>query len=69
MATQHAHPRGWIRGEPMMDPQTSKYAVVPVRVWNHDNQAWAPEQPATGLSFVSEAARDEWLAWWGGKGK
>ena len=66
MTTQHAQPRGWIKGEPMMDPQTSKFAVVPVRIWNEPNPA--PEI-ATGLSFRNAVARDEWLKWWGGKGK
>lgn len=65
-AQQHAHPRGWIKGEPMMDPLTSKYAVVPVRIWNEPVK---DGQSATGLSFRNELARDEWLKWWNGKGK
>ena len=59
--TSYAHPRGWIKGEPLLDPQSRPVAVCPVRISNMDP---VPPDVATILSFTTVAARDEWLKWW-----
>lgn len=60
--THYAHPRGWIKGEPMMGNPDRPFAVTPVRIWNSDD---LPTDHATILSFTTAAVRDQWLKWWG----
>lgn len=60
---QYARPRGWTKGEPVIKEDVG--GVPTVRLAREEN----PATEARWLTFSNEAARDEWLKWWGGKGK
>lgn len=69
--SNHAHPRGWPKGAPVnkVTWNGSKPAVELQRDQVVPDGGEIVGGLNTTLVFSNEAARDEWLKWWGGKGK